>query len=104
MYLMKLIQDKLLAKSKIETEKSFLQSGANAEQALNCIKVVKAFGQEDSEYRKFKKHLEQGKKDTRYYSWIYGISNGVLETTYYFGPAFALFIGGILLTSGVSFI
>ena len=45
-----------------ENMKAYGQSAGYAEQALNAIKVVQAFGQEDSEVRNYERHLNRAKE------------------------------------------
>ena len=65
---------KLLSKENEEIEKSYEKSGADAEQALMSIRVVKAFGQETSEIQKYTKHLSQADKRIHKYSVLFGLS------------------------------
>ena len=46
----------------LEHAAAYAKSGAYAEQALNAIKVVSAFGQEQSENKAYTSFLEQSKK------------------------------------------
>ena len=59
---------KLLMKGNEEIEKAYESSGADAEQALMSIRVVKAFGQEQREFDKYIGHLNSANKNTFKYS------------------------------------
>ena len=64
----------LIMKSNQQIERAYEKSGADAEQALSSIRVVKAFGQETSEYHKFENHLSQADKSVHRFSFLYGLS------------------------------
>ena len=57
-----------------EYEHAYLKGGSNAEQALNSIKIVKAFGNESFEVNKFSTHLKMTQSDLESISWKYGFS------------------------------
>ena len=65
---------RLLSKENEEIEKSYEKSGADAEQALMSIRVVKAFGQETSEIQKYINHLSQADKRIHRYSILFGLA------------------------------
>lgn len=69
--------------SSAEVEKNYLKTGADVEQALNAIKIVKAFGQENYEISKYDKHLRADDKNQNKRAWLYGFSLGLLEITYF---------------------
>jgi ATP-binding cassette, subfamily B (MDR/TAP), member 1 len=93
----------IVGKETVEDEKVFKKSGASAEQALNSIKVVKAFGRENYEIGVFSNHLEEKKKNNSSYPLQFGIAFGLVETLRYVCTWFFLFMGGIFITSEVSF-
>lgn len=76
------LQSHTFHKKVSEETNSYLASSADAEQALNSIKIVKAFGQENYEVIKFEEHSKTGSMDRarRKYAIIFGIT----ETVYYF--------------------
>jgi len=47
-----------MAKGEAADNEAYARSGGEAEQALNAIRIVKAFGQESHEASKFKRHLD----------------------------------------------
>ena len=51
----------IINKADKRERKEFEMSGNEAEQAINAIKVVKAYGQESSEMARFESHLTSGK-------------------------------------------
>jgi ABC-type multidrug transport system fused ATPase/permease subunit len=76
-------QNYIIGKETVEDEKVFKKSGASAEQALNSIKVVKAFGRENYETGIYKNHLKENKNSVNSYSLKYGFAFGFLETIRY---------------------
>ena len=93
---------KLLSKENEEIEKSYEKSGADAEQALMSIRVVKAFGQEVSEIQKYTKHLSQADKRIHKYSVLFGLSWGMIDSMIYVTQSYALMIGGFFIAGGVT--
>lgn len=91
-----------LTQGEVKDEQTFQQSGSEAEQALNSIKVVKAFGQENYEVQRFEKHLLKTDYLMTKYSWYFGISRGLFESSLYFIPAYSLLLGGLFIVSSVS--
>jgi ABC-type multidrug transport system fused ATPase/permease subunit len=78
-----------------------LKSGADAEQALSSIKVIKAFGQEAYEAKKFEKHLEGDQKELKEVSLLYGLSQGLLDSVIQFGRSYSLLMGAIFTINEV---
>jgi ATP-binding cassette, subfamily B (MDR/TAP), member 1 len=95
-------QDEYLQRGEEENEVAFRQSGAQAEQALNAVKVVKAFGQEQYECEKFDKKVNERTVQNKKRAIIYGLTFGLVESGFYFQPGFFMFIGGIFITSEVN--
>ena len=95
-------QIQMLKKGEAKDEQTFLKSGADAEEAINAIKVVKAFGQEKQEVKKFETHLSETNDQITRQSWYFGIAKGLLESALYFVPTYGLFLGGIFVTAQVS--
>jgi len=54
-------QLRITSKAEKREKEEFEMSGSESEQALNAIRVVKAYGQESSEITRFESHLEKGK-------------------------------------------
>jgi ABC-type multidrug transport system fused ATPase/permease subunit len=82
-------------------EDAYLHSGASAEESLNAIKVVKAFGQEVKEKKRFDSHL-QAKAGTIYsLAWLYGLGFACLETLGYISVIYPMLVGGFFLTESV---
>jgi ABC-type multidrug transport system fused ATPase/permease subunit len=94
-------QEATLQRAVKEDEAAYLKSGADAEEALNAIKIVKAYGQETEELRKFQNHLDASDKITSSYAWYYGFAFGFIETITYFQCAFFVLIGGFFITEQV---
>jgi ABC-type multidrug transport system fused ATPase/permease subunit len=95
-------QDETLQKGEEENEVAFKQSGAQAEQALNAIKVVKAFGQEKYECEKFDAKINERMRENKKRAFTYGLAFGLAESGFYFQPALFLFVGGIFISNGVN--
>ena len=91
-----------MAKGEENDQEAFAKSGSEAEQALNAIKIVKAFGQESHEVEKFEKHLEITEEKAGSQAWIFGISKGIFESTLYFIPFYGLLLGGLFVFHDVS--
>jgi len=83
-------------------EKAFKKSSTLAEQALNSIKIVQAYGQESKEDERFCEPLEEARKSGIKYHFItslaYGMNNGIFMLIF----AFALFFGALFVTEGVT--
>lgn len=84
-----------------ENMKSYAQSAGYAEQALNAIRVVVAFGMEETEMRNYGKHLDRARTIA-----IKSLKkSGLTVGGFFFGMfayyAYAFFIGTILITSDV---
>lgn len=86
-----------MAKGEAADNEAYARSGGEAEQALNAIRIVKAFGQESHEASKFKRHLDA----TDVYTWkqsrSFGISKGIFECALYFIPSYGLLLGGLFV-------
>ena len=82
---------KLLSKGNEEIEKAYEKSGADAEEALQNIRVVKAFGQESSEINKFVNHLSQADNKVHKYSFLFGITWGMVESVLYVIQSYATY-------------
>ena len=67
----------LLSKGNEEIEKAYEKSGADAEQALMSIRVVKAFGQESAEIEKYTHHLSKADKNVNKLSLLFGATWGM---------------------------
>jgi len=50
----------IISKAEKREREEFEMSGNDAEQAINAIRVVKAYGQESSEIARFESHLTSG--------------------------------------------
>ena len=55
------LMTKILSKGSQETMKAYGQSAGYADQALNAIRVVAAYGQEEKEVRNYTKYLERAR-------------------------------------------
>ena len=56
-----LYQISIISKAEKREKEEFEKGGNDAEQAINAIRVVKAYGQESSEIARFESHLSSGK-------------------------------------------
>lgn len=95
-------QNYTLAKKIKEDEKVFNKSGADAEQSLGSIKIVKAFGRENYEYQKYEEHLSVDEASMNSYSKRYGLSFGLIESLRYVLTFYGLLIGGVFIVDHVS--
>lgn len=82
-------------------EDAYLQSGASAEESLNAIKVVKAFGQEVREKKRFDSHLQAKAKTIYSLSFLYGLGFACLETLGYVSVIYPMLVGGFFVTEAV---
>lgn len=73
----------LSQKSNTATERNYLKTSADVEQALNAIKIVKAFGQESYEFSTYEKHLRADERNQKKNAFMYGVSLGLLEAIQY---------------------
>lgn len=94
-------QKVILSKLEQKRNEAFIKSGADAEQALSSIKVVKAFGQEQHEIRKFEKHLQNDGKELERVSFLYGLSLGLVDTVVIMGRSYSLLMGAIFTINEV---
>ena len=72
-----------------------------AEQALQSIKVVTAFGQEAKEVDRFSEPLEDARKSGIKYHLFSAIAYGLNNGAFMFIFALALFFGSLFVTEGV---
>ena len=79
-------------KANEQDEKNFIRAGADIEQALNAIKIIKAFGQERYETDKFIKHLSIDQSQKIKFTFLYALSVGIIETVFYYGMILAFII------------
>ena len=84
-----------------QTELRYRKSGADAEQALGAIKVVKAFGQEERETKNFNKHLKRGNRTSGRQAIMKGFASGMLETMVYTMTTLCHYIGAVFVREGV---
>jgi ABC-type multidrug transport system fused ATPase/permease subunit len=73
-------QNVVIMKINKKNDESYIQGGADAEQALSSIKVVKAYGQESHELQKFKKHIGANEKEVKRGSYLYGLTQGIMQS------------------------
>lgn len=96
-------QGAILDEHETQDERAYSRGGGDAEQALRAVKVVKAFGMEEHENKKFESHLEERKKYTKDHAFRYGISFGLIETITYWCQSYAFLIGGFFIADQVNF-
>ena len=93
---------KFLSKGNEEIEKAYEKSGADAEQALMSIRVVKAFGQESAEIQKYTYHLNKTDKNVNKFSFLFGVTWGLVDSMTYIIQAYSLLIGGFFIAGSVT--
>jgi ATP-binding cassette subfamily B (MDR/TAP) protein 1 len=81
--------------------KSYAKSGAYAEQALNNMKVVAAFGQEKREIDNYVKHLDEAKRQSQIGRFIIVFSLAIMNFLIFFAYAYGLFVGGQFVNAGI---
>ena len=84
-----------------ENMKAYGQSAGYAEQALNAIKVVFAFGQEETEIKNYEKYLERAKKTGIKTHMIGAIAIGGFFSTIYGYYAYSFFVGSYMVTKEI---
>lgn len=85
----------------MKTELRYRKSGAQAEQAIGAIKVVKAFGQEEREIKDYNYHLRKGNATATSQAVLKGLACGLLETLSYILTFISVFIGATFCREGV---
>jgi len=83
-------------------EEAYLKGGIQAEESLNAIKIVKAFGQEGKCTKDFDSHLQKKHEKIMGMAWLYGSAFGAIETFSYVSIAYPLLIGGFFISEKVS--
>ena len=84
-----------------ENMKAYGQSAGYAEQAMNAIKVVFAFGQEETEIKNYEKYLIRAKK-TGVKTHLYGaLSIGGFFACLYGYYCYSFYVGSYLITDQV---
>ena len=91
-----------LKKIKDKSDQAYLKSGADAEQSLSSIKMVKAFGQEQHEIQKFDDHLTCNQDEVKKVAYAYGFSQGLMDSVIQIGRSYSLLIGAVFVINGVS--
>ena len=86
----------------IESESNYHACGANAEQALYAIKVVRAFNQTTSEYSIYENHLNKASQSMNKKAWLYGIGWGLVESLMSLPSVYSILISGFFITAEVS--
>lgn len=94
-------QNLVLKKVDQKHNEAFIKSGADAEQAFSSIKVVKAFGQEQYETRKFENHLQNNVNEIKKVSILYGLSQGLIDSVILVGRSYSLLMGAIFTINEV---
>lgn len=77
-----------------KSAKAYAKSGAHAEQALNNMKVVSAFGQEKREIDNYVKHLDEAKRQGQLGKFIIVFSMAIFNFLIFSSYAYGLFVGG----------
>ena len=92
----------IVEKSNANAESNYLKYGAWVEEALNGIKIVKAFGQEEYEVTKYERHLKQDEKNHYSHAIGYGLSMGFLEWALILLMTYTWFMGGIFIAERIN--
>jgi ATP-binding cassette subfamily B (MDR/TAP) protein 1 len=96
------IQVQVAEKGFLEAEEAYQASGGMAEQALNGIKVVKAFGQENRERQNYIKHLEVAEARGLKYKLHYALAMGFLDFIVYFAHPLHWIVAGTFIIEKVT--
>ena len=81
--------------------KAYNKGGAYAEQALNSIRIVSAFGQEEAEERNFTRFLESTRKSGHKNSCKSSLGMAIFYGIIFGGYAYGLSIGGIFVNNKI---
>jgi ABC-type multidrug transport system fused ATPase/permease subunit len=95
-------QNIVLVKIDKKNGDAYVKGGANAEQALSSIKVVKAYGQESHELQKFKNHIGADEKELKRSSYLYGLTQGLFGSMILFSRAYTFVVATALVLNNVS--
>jgi ABC-type multidrug transport system fused ATPase/permease subunit len=95
-------QNIVLVKIDKKNGDAYIKGGANAEQALSSIKVVKAYGQESHELQKFKNHIGADEKELNRISYLYGLTQGLFGSMILFSRAYTYVVATALVLNNVS--
>ena len=79
--------------------KAYSQSAGYAEQALNAIKVVFAFGQEETEIKNYEKYLNKARITGIKTHLVGALAIGGFFCTLYGFYTFAFYVGSYMVTS-----
>ena len=80
---------------------AYAKSGGFAEQALNNIKVVAAFGQERREIDNYTKHLDEAKNTRQKGKVIIALSLGTFNFLLFSSYVYGLYVGGLFVKNQV---
>ncbi|CAI2362505.1 unnamed protein product [Moneuplotes crassus] len=82
-------------------DKAFERSSTIAEQALNSIKIVQAYGQESTENDRFIEPLDEARQKGIKVHFMTALAYGIYSSGFMVVFPISLFFGGLLVTEGV---
>ena len=96
------IQNRTIERVNRNAEENYIEWGAYAEETLNAIKIVKAFGQEHNEISKYEKRLRNDEKNHYMHAVSYRLSMGLTQFAFVFWMTYIWFIGGIFVAEKIT--
>ena len=91
----------VMVNDNIRNERRYLKAGANAEQALGAVKVVKAFGQEEHEKNEYNSHLIKNNKGISQQASLKAFSMALVDLMNYILTFTSSFFGAIFVKEHV---
>jgi ABC-type multidrug transport system fused ATPase/permease subunit len=96
-------QNIVIQKLTKKNEEAYLKGGADAEQSLSSIKIVKAYNQEALELDKFRTHLGAKDEEMLKGSYVYGLTQGLIAAIFQICRAYSFIVATALVLNNVSF-
>lgn len=90
----------LLSKATTEGQESYSKAGAVAQEALQSVRTVQAFGREETEAKKYDKELDKALNKGILNGFIQGIGLGTLFALLYCIQGLAFWYGSTLIENG----
>lgn len=90
----------LLSKGTTASQESYSKAGAIAQEALQSVRTVQAFGREETEIKKYDAQLNRAERKGGINGFIQGIGLGTLFALLYFIEGLAFWYGSTLIESG----
>lgn len=101
MFIMTVVITIAFSKGFSENMKAYGQSAGYAEQALNAIKVVFAFGQEETEIKNYEKYLTKARKTGIKTHMTGALAIGGFFMTLYGYYSYSFFVGSFMVTDEI---